>query len=146
MQIRHLFICLAAFFVLAFLDSSPVNAAKKRVWTSTSSKTNAVSTSTKPSYSVKLRSDRKALTLYLYSVATAKSIEYELTYTGNGIEQGVYGSVNSGEGNSVSRLLLFGTCSHNVCTYHSNLQNMVLKITSKTNNGKTYIKRYRIKA
>lgn len=130
--------------VLLALGISPVQAAKKRVGTTTVAKTGAV-TATKPSYSVKLRSDRKALTVYFYSVGTAKAIEYELTYTGNGIEQGAYGSVNASEGNTVTRLFLFGTCSHNVCTYHTNIQNTVLKITSKTNSGQTYIKRYRVK-
>ena len=143
MQIRKLALFFTVFVATLAIGAIPVHAAKQRVWSTTTKTT--VTSAVKPSYSVKLRSDRKALTVYFYSVGTAKSIEYELTYTGNGIEQGIYGSVNSSEGNTVSRLLLFGTCSHNVCTYHSNIQNMVLKITSKTNKGTTYIKKYRIK-
>lgn len=145
MQTGRLALFSIALALLFFNSATQTQAAKKRVWSTTGATKTTVNTATRPTYSVKIRSDRKALTVYFYSVASAKSIEYELTYMGNGIEQGAYGTVNGAEGNSVSRLLLFGTCSHKVCTYHSNIQNTVLKITAKANNGKTYIKKYRIK-
>ena len=132
------------FFVLFFLASpNMVFAAKKRVWGAQSVK--VTTTATRPSFSVRFRSDRRALNVNFYNLTTASSTSYELTYLGNGIEQGVVGSINQTEGSSASRLLLFGTCSKAVCTYHKNIQNMRLTITSKLNSGKTLIKRYKIK-
>ncbi|PIQ70287.1 hypothetical protein COS55_04035 [Candidatus Shapirobacteria bacterium CG03_land_8_20_14_0_80_40_19] len=131
------------FFSFMFVGSSGVLAAKKRVWsTQTTTKT---TTATRPTFSVKFRSDRRALNVSFYNLNTASSTSYELTYLGNDLEQGVVGSINPNEGSSASRLLLFGSCSGNVCTYHKNIQNMQLKITSKLKSGKTLIKRYRIK-
>lgn len=98
-----------------------------------------------PTVYVKFRSDRKAITLTFYNLQTSNSGAYELTYNGNGIDQGVVGAVLPTEGNTVSRTLLFGTCSKAVCTYHKNINNMRLKVTYKLKNGKTLIKRFTIK-
>ena len=99
----------------------------------------------RPTFSVKIRRDRRALNVYFYNQKYAKSISYELIYMGNGLDQGVVGSIYKNEGNSAYRLLLFGTCSKKVCTYHRNIQNAQLTIRSKLLNGQTLIKRYRIK-
>jgi len=133
-----------SYCVLRIAYCPSVFAAKKRVWnTQTSTKTTTVAT--RPTFSVKFRADRRALNINFYNISSASSITYELTYMGNSLDQGVVGSVRSSEGSSAFRLLLFGTCSKNVCTYHRNIQNMQLKITSKLNSGKTLIKRYKIK-
>ena len=121
-----------------------VYAAKTRTWTNSTATTKTV-TATKPSYVVKFRADRRAINITMYNIKLASSIAYELTYVGNGIEQGAAGSVLPSEGTSASRLLLFGTCSHAVCSYHKNIQSAKLVISSKMPNGKTYIKRYQIK-
>lgn len=136
-------IILALFVFLA----SPARAfaAKQRVWGSGSSKPAVATTATRPTFSVRFRSDRKAINIGFYGLNTASSVSYELTYLGNGIDQGVVGSINKNEGATAGRLLLFGTCSKNVCTYHKNIQDMKLTITSKLNSGKTLIKRYRIR-
>jgi len=139
---KHILILFLSFSFL-FMSSSGVLAAKQRVWsTQVVAKT---TTTTRPTFSVKFRSDRLALNIIFSNLKTASSTSYELLYTGNGLEQGVVGSINQNEGTSASRLLLFGTCSKNVCTYHKNIQGMKLKITSKLNNGKTLTKRYKIK-
>lgn len=129
---------------LCFLFVPPeVLAAKPRVWKVTQKST--ATSATRPTYSVKLRSDRRALNVNFSNLQSVKSVSYELTYMGNNLEQGVVGSIYKKEGNSAYRLLLFGTCSRNVCTYHKNVHNTQLVITAKLNSGQTLIKRYKIK-
>ena len=141
----QLLIVNCTFCIVHLYFISPVFAAKQRVWKKTTSTTQTVVTASKPSFTVKLRSDRRALNISFFNLQTATSTNYELTYTGNDLDQGVVGSTNANEGNSTTRLLLFGTCSKNVCTYHKNISGMQLTITSKLNNGKTLIKRYKVK-
>ncbi len=133
------------FSIFFFLSPASAFAAKQRVWSTQATTKKTVSTATKPTFSVKFRSDRRAINIYFSNLNTASSTAYELTYNGNGIDQGVVGSTYANEGSSATRLLLFGTCSKVVCTYHKNIQSAQLKITSKLNSGKTYIKTYRIK-
>ncbi len=129
--------------LMLFSSVKPSLAAKQRVW-STQSAT-AVTTASKPTYSVKLRSDRKALNVIFNNVTTASSVTYELTYLSGELDKGVFGSILPKEGNYATRLLLFGTCSKNVCTYHQKITNMEFKITAKLKSGKTSIKKYKIK-
>jgi len=95
--------------------------------------------------SPRLRKDRKALIVNFSNLNQVSSFTYELTYLGNGIDQGVYGSVTPKGENSTVRELLFGTCSHNVCRYHTGIQNMRLVVTANLKNGQKIIKKYRIK-
>jgi len=125
-----------------FLFPKKTLAAKPRVWSKTST---TQTTATRPTFSVKLRKDRLALNVSFYNLNTADSVSYELTYIGNDNEQGVFGSVFVKEGDVASRLLLFGTCSKNVCRYHQNIQNMQFKITAKLKSGKTLIKKYKVR-
>lgn len=122
---------------------SPVLAAKPRVWKTTQKST--ATSAGRPTYSVKLRSDRRALNITFNNVNTANSVTYELTYLSGNLEKGVFGSILPKEGNYATRSLLFGTCSKNVCTYHPNISGMQFKITAKLNTGKTLIKKYKIK-
>ncbi len=95
--------------------------------------------------SARLRPDRQALIVSFSSLSKAKSVNYVLSYQTNGKEEGVAGEINSSAGESTSRELLFGTCSTGVCTYHTNITNMKLEITSSLVSGKTTIKRFRIR-
>ena len=96
--------------------------------------------------SPKLRGDRQALIVYFGNLSRVKSVSYTLMYQGNGSDQGAMGSLDSGNGNSVNRELLFGTCStNNVCRYHENISGMKLEVTVEQLSGKRTIKRYRIK-
>jgi len=94
--------------------------------------------------SPKLRSDRQALVLTLSNLQKVKNVTYTLMYQTNGVDQGVGGSLDSSSGSSVTRELLFGTCS-DVCRYHSSITNMKLEIVSELPNGRQTLKRYRIK-
>lgn len=130
------------FYLLSF--PTEVLAAKPRVW-KTTQKTTVTSSATQPTYSVKLRADRRALNITFNNVNTANSVTYELIYLSNDLDKGVFGSILPKEGNYATRSLLFGTCSKNVCTYHPNITNMQFKITAKLKNGKTLIKKYKVK-
>ncbi|GEM_PF-833684 len=108
-----------------------------------------VSTSTKSSgsgisISPRVRSDRKALTISFGNLQNATSVSYTLTYQTNGQQEGAGGTISSA-GSSATRELLFGTCSKNVCRYHTNITNAKLEVRYSSTNGKTYLKRYKIK-
>ena len=92
----------------------------------------------------KIRNDRHALIIYFSNLQNAESISYMLIYKTNGQEEGAGGSVKPSEG-SASRELLFGTCSKNVCRYHTNISNMTFETTAQLKSGKKLIKRYKIK-
>lgn len=97
------------------------------------------------SSSVKFRGDRKAIILTLSNMSGVSSVSYQLTYLSNGISQGVMGQVDPSIEPTATRELLFGTCSHGVCTYHTNIQNARLIVKSHLSSGLTVVKPYRIK-
>ncbi|MDP3998504.1 MAG: hypothetical protein Q8P89_02715 [bacterium] len=94
--------------------------------------------------SARLRGDRKALLVNLGNLQNAKSVSYILMYNANGQDEGVGGALSSLEGTQ-SRELLFGTCSKNVCRYHTNITSAKLEVTYTLTSGKKYLKRYRIR-
>ncbi|MBI2036551.1 hypothetical protein HYT17_02900 [Candidatus Microgenomates bacterium] len=106
----------------------------------TSVKSSSLSFSTSP----RLRADRKALIVYFSNLQNTTSVSYTLTYQTNGQQEGAGGTISS-SGSSASRELLFGTCSKNVCRYHTNITNAKLEVRYSSTNGKTYLRRYRIK-
>ncbi|MBI5122334.1 hypothetical protein HZA75_00585 [Candidatus Roizmanbacteria bacterium] len=95
--------------------------------------------------SPKIRSDRQALIVTFSNLQKVNNVTYTLTYQTNGEDQGVNGTLDSSSGSSVTRELLFGTCSAGVCRYHSNITNMKLEIVSQLPNGKQTLKRYKIR-
>ena len=95
--------------------------------------------------SPKLRRDRLALIITLSNLQKVNNVTYTLMYQTNGKDEGVSGTIDFSAGTSVTRELLFGTCSAGVCRYHQNISNMKLEVVSKLPNGKQTLKRYRIK-
>lgn len=93
----------------------------------------------------RLRSDRRALILSITGLNNTESVSYLFTYYGSGQNQGAQGVIRPTEGIATSRELLFGTCSHGVCTYHNGIKDARLEVTAKLKNGKTTIKRYKIR-
>lgn len=79
------------------------------------------------------------------NLSRVKRIEYALSYTANGISQGVMGSFTPSGQSTDSRDLYFGTCSKGVCTPHVGIQNATLTVTTTTTSGGTNTKRYRFK-
>lgn len=95
--------------------------------------------------SVRLRSDRRALNVYFSNLSKAKGVTYTLIYQTNGKDEGVSGSVDSSQGDSSAREILFGTCSNGVCVYHQNLSNMRFEVMTELLSGKKTIKRFRVR-
>ena len=103
--------------------------------------------------SPKLRADRKELNLYFSNLGNASSVSYFLTYkqvSSNGSktseqEEGAGGVLTLTGSSSQTAELLFGTCSKNVCRYHTGIKDAKLEVNYTTKSGKKYIKRYRIK-
>lgn len=126
--------------MLLFLQISPVLAAKKRVW-----KTTSASVSSSGFFvGAKLTGWKQYLNVSFRGVANTGGVTYELIYNGNETEQGVYGTVKPSEGN-VTRSIFLGTCSHGACVSHKNISNMRLTITYKTVNGQTITKKYKVR-
>lgn len=94
--------------------------------------------------SAKLRADKGAVIISFANLQNAKSVSYSLFYETNGQQEGAGGTITP-TGSTATRELLFGTCSKNVCRYHTNISNARLEINSSLKNGKISIKRYRIK-
>lgn len=144
MKIKHINLFIFIIFLIFLVNlvySYPryTFAAKKRIRQSLPAK-NIVSVS-----SVKLRPDRLGIILSINNLQNLKRITYLLSYQGNGVNQGVQGSITPGEKISENREILFATCSKNVCTWHNNLQNMKLAVTSYFKSGAISTKTYRIK-
>ena len=110
-------------------------------------KTAAVkSNSTTIGVSPKLRADRRALIINFSNLQNATSVSYSLVYTqGNGQQEGAGGALNLKGQISDKAELLFGTCSANVCKYHTGIKNAKLEVSYISKSGKKYIKRFRIK-
>lgn len=94
--------------------------------------------------SPRLRGDRKALLITFSNLQNAKSVSYTLMYQASGQEEGAGGTLSSLDGNQ-SRELLFGTCSKNVCRYHTGITNAKFEVSYTATSGKKYLKRYRIR-
>lgn len=95
--------------------------------------------------SPRLRFDRGALVVYFGNLNKANSVTYTLMYQSSGVDQGVSGTLDSSNGNSLTRELYFGTCSSGVCRPHGGLSNMKLEVTTELTNGKKTLKRFKIR-
>lgn len=94
--------------------------------------------------SISFRPDRLGLIINFSGfTSNIESVTYTLTYNANGIPQGAMGTVTP-ETASEQREVLFGTCSHGVCRYHTNITNARLVIDTKLTSGLTIRKPYRI--
>ncbi|MDZ7587005.1 MAG: hypothetical protein U0946_04565 [Patescibacteria group bacterium] len=91
----------------------------------------------------KLRSDNNALILAFGSLDYATDLNYALTYSSDGVAQGVQGE-HQPETNNFQTELLFGTCSGTNCTYHQNITDMILEVKVNLKIGKTLTQRYQI--
>jgi hypothetical protein len=94
--------------------------------------------------SAKLSRGTHSVIVTFNAVPGVARFDYTLSYTANGIPQGVVGSFIP-TGGSQPRDLYFGTCSHGVCTPHYGITGASLTVTATTRGGATYIKRYTLK-
>ncbi|MBI2337719.1 hypothetical protein HYU95_00900 [Candidatus Daviesbacteria bacterium] len=95
--------------------------------------------------SPKLRSDRRALIINFSNLQNATAVSYLLTYKTSTQDEGAMGSLNLDGSATARNELLFGTCSKNVCRYHTGIKDAKLDISYTLKNGKKYLKKYKIK-
>lgn len=136
-----LIILLSLFFFAENIEAKVLPQATKSTPKQTVVKTSGTGISVYP----KLRADRRALIVNFANLQNAKSVSYTLTYGTAVQEEGAIGTLNLGGSSNASQELLFGTCSKNVCRYHTNISNARLEVSYTSQTGKKYIKRYRIK-
>lgn len=91
----------------------------------------------------KLRSDHQAILLQLGGMDLADSVNYNLTYGTDTVDQGIQGFHDPTLGNTQTELV-FGTCSGSDCTYHQGITDMMLEIIFGLKDGRTLTKRYQI--
>ena len=141
-----LFVVFFCSFISVFFVVSSVHAkVLPRFAGSASKSTGGKVVSSSVGINPRLRTDRKALNVYFSNLGKAKSVSYTLMYQTNGRDEGAGGTIDSGGGDSVSRELLFGTCSAGVCRYHSGITNMKFEVTTELQNGKKTLRRFRVK-
>ena len=90
----------------------------------------------------RFRLDRKAVILNFSGLQNASSVSYTLTYTQNNQQEGAIGTLNI-NGTTASQELLFGTCSKNVCRYHTNISNVKMEVMYTLKSGKKYVERFK---
>lgn len=93
----------------------------------------------------KLRADRRALIVNFSNLQNAKAVSYMLVYKTAGQEEAAMGGLNLNGQSSASSELLFGTCSKTVCRYHTNIKDARLEVSYTSQNGKKYLKKFKIK-
>ena len=83
------------------------------------------------------RSDKRAVTLKVNKISTGTiSIEYELSYdTGSGLPRGVLGKVDLKGSDTLSREVLLGSCSKNVCVYDEGVAKISLTLKFNKSSG-----------
>ena len=95
--------------------------------------------------SPRLRKDRRALNVYFSNLQNAKVVSYLLTYKTSSQQEGAGGSLNLTGGSTQNAELLLGTCSKNVCRYHTGIKDARLEVSYTSVSGKKYLKKYKIK-
>lgn len=95
--------------------------------------------------SPRLRADRRALNVYFSNLQNAKSVSYMLTYNTSTQQEGAMGALNLTGSSSQTQELLFGTCSKNVCRYHTGIKDARLEVSYSLKSGKKYLKKFKIK-
>lgn len=136
---RFLF-SLVILFLTALLAPPHAAAAKKRVFHKNTTVTHSASYS-----SAKLSRSTNSIVATFKNLSRVKRIDYTLSYSANGISQGVVGSLAPSGSTSETRDLYFGTCSKGVCTPHYGITNATLTVTTTLTTGATHTKRYIIK-
>ena len=121
------------FFLIFLAKSEPVFALKKRIRAARAVYSTA-----------RLSRGTHSVAVTFYALPGVVKFDYMLSYTANGIPQGVVGSFAT-SGQNDSRDLYFGTCSKGVCTPHYGISGATLTVTATLRGGASYIKRYSIR-
>lgn len=92
----------------------------------------------------KVNKNKTAVSVYFGNLQKTSSIQYSLSYVTNGKAEGAGGQISTAGRYSMSRNLLFGTCSAGVCRYHKKIKNAKLTVSVVYRDGKTKTRTYRI--
>lgn len=92
----------------------------------------------------KLRADRRALNVYFSNLQNATQVSYSLVYDTSAQQEGAMGAITLDGKSTATQELLFGTCSKNVCRYHTGIKNAKLEVSYTLKSGKKYLKKYKI--
>lgn len=86
---------------------------------------------------VSLTSDSAGHSLKLDAtrLSQIKTVEYELVYLAGDVSRGVIGSIDLNIADSLSRDLLLGSCSKNVCKYDEGVNSGTLTLTLRGQSG-----------
>lgn len=95
--------------------------------------------------SPRLRSDRQALLVNFSNLQNATEVSYLLRYKSNGQDEGAMGALNLSGASSDTAELLFGTCSKNVCRYHTNITEVRFEVSYSSKSGKKYLRKFRVR-
>lgn len=143
---KQITVILLISFALIFVKDLEAKVLPQSKSSGSSSSSVSKSNSTTIGIAPKLRADRKALVISFSNLQNATAVSYLLTYMqGSGQQEGAGGALNLTGSSSQSAELLFGTCSKNVCRYHTGIRDARLEVTYTLKNGKKYIKKYKIK-
>lgn len=132
-------ILLASLFLVAEVEAKVLPQASKA-----KTVTSAKSAGSGINVSPRLRVDRRTLVVNFSNLQNASAVAYMLTYQTNAQDEGAMGYINF-KGSTASQEILFGTCSKNVCRYHTGIKNAKLEVSYTGKNGKKYLKKYKIK-
>src|SRR3989338_4792744 len=94
--------------------------------------------------SPRFRSDRRALIVNFSNLQNDLAVSYMLIYKTSEQEEAASGALNLGGPTSTNELL-FGTCSKNVCRYHTGIHDARLEVSYTLKNGKKYLRKFKIK-
>lgn len=89
--------------------------------------------------------NKQSISLYLANLQKTASVMYSLSYLNDGKAEGAGGTIKTKGKYSLSRLLLFGTCSSGVCRYHKKIKNAVLTVVITFQNGTLTTKTFKLR-
>ena len=92
-----------------------------------------------------LRSDHRALNIYISGLSRVRTVSYMLIYKSAGVDKGAGGSIDPSNGDAVNRELLFGTESSGVYHYDEVITDMKLEVTTEFHTGKKTLKKFKIR-
>ncbi len=89
-----------------------------------------------PTTSGTLAKNKLSVTANFSNLTNVKTVKYRLVYDASNGKQGASGTIKVASKNkNLSRKLLLGTCSKNVCTYHKSVKNIKLSVDYTLKSG-----------
>lgn len=94
---------------------------------------------------VRIRRDRQAIIVVFHNANRTSTISYVLSYLASGNQEGAAGTITPSGQRTITRELLFGTCSSGVCRYHTDITNATFEVNATLINGRQVTRRYRLR-